>query len=498
MKKHSLFKILSCIFLGYFLLTWFVKASYYSGGLQDVGLYPASITGIFPILLQALSYFPLIFIFVLLVGAFYSLLEKTGAYRNLLDKIVSATKNSKIIVLMLVMVAITIISSIAGLDLGMFVIFPFLITLFIMMGFDKIVAIIAVFGATIVGSFASTFAYTMYGVNNSILSLKYTDGLLIKLILLVGGLALLILFVYFLNNYKEKKQAEIAKKEKKLSSKKSKEVKVMVCNDNNNEDDFVPEFKIKNKKGWPIILVLSLVLLIYVLGTIGWEAVFKVTWFTDLYENITNFTLFKQPIFENVFSGFTAFGTWIDPKRYLQYSVVLLFAMIVISLIYGIKFDNIIKSSFEGAKKYLGTAILIVMSYAILVLVSTYPIFLTTTDWFINLTTGAKCTVTGNVLNTAVTSLFGSALFVDMYYYPQYVLQYYASLGCSNTVVLNILFVAFYNIAMLVAPTSVLLIASLNTFKAKYSDWIKNIWILFVALFLLALIVLSIAAIILK
>ena len=40
MKKHGLFKILSLTIVGLLVISWFVKASYYSGSeMVDLGLY---------------------------------------------------------------------------------------------------------------------------------------------------------------------------------------------------------------------------------------------------------------------------------------------------------------------------------------------------------------------------------------------------------------------------------------------------------------------------
>ena len=64
-------------------------------------------------------------------------------------------------------------------------------------------------------------------------------------------------------------------------------------------------------------------------------------------------------------------------------------------------------------------------------------------------------------------------------------LEYFASFKDVNPNVLSVLFVSIYSVAMLIAPTSILLITTLQNTDTKYVDWVKFIWKLFLALLLL-------------
>ena len=63
---------------------------------------------------------------------------------------------------------IAIISSVVGLELGLFFIYPFVISLLLLMGYDKLTALTATLGATVVGIYGSTLSGVMYSVSNSI------------------------------------------------------------------------------------------------------------------------------------------------------------------------------------------------------------------------------------------------------------------------------------------------------------------------------------------
>lgn len=484
MKKYNLLKILAIVLGVYFVLTWIIPASYYSNGLQYMLegtkklTYPMGIPQLFQLPVETLSYFVSTFIFILSVGGLYGVLEATGVYRKFLDKIVEKTKKRKLLVLLLVMSVIAIISSVVGLELGMFAIFPLLISLILLMGYDKLTALAATLGATIVGMFGSTFSYTMYGIVNSYASTSMTDGILIKVILFVVALGLLIGLTLL-----HLKSKSVKSKEK---GKKTKDAKI------EETDLLIPAADSKNKKKlWPIAVIFGIYLLIMILGTINWSEAFKVEWFNDVYTALMSFKIGNFAIFGSLFSGIKAFGEWFNPSnlsRFNSYTVLIIITTISLAIIYKVKLDDYLESFFKGARKNLKIAALITFAYTILLVVSSFPIFLTITEFI----TGGKF----NVATSGIATLLGSGLYVDMYYFPQYVFEYLLQLENADASILSVLFVSMYSLAMLVVPTSALLIASLRSTETSYKDWIKFIWKLFVALLMVAFIVLAIFVII--
>lgn len=488
MKKYNLFKILGLIFVGYFLLTWILPGSYYSGGLQDIGRYEMSIPSLWQMPLQVVGNFPHIFIFILTVGAFYGVLEATGVYRKALDNLTKKLKNNKLVWLLVIMFIIAALSSVAGLELGFLIIFPFIMSLIVLLGYDKFVAILATFGATIVGMFGSTYSYSAYGANNYFLGTKMADGILMKVILFVLGFALLVAFT-LLHINKEEKIFKTKKGKAKDKNKKDKEV-IAVKIETKDEEKFIPKAstKSKDKKTWPFIVIISVVLLIYVLATISWSDAFNISWFNNLYTKIMTFQIKEYPIISKLFNGVKEIGTLVGPTRYLHYSGILFISTIVMSLVYRLKFDEYLDAIFNGAKGYIKTACLVLFSYTILVAVTSFPVFLTI----------AKNIVgdSFNIATTGLATMLGSGLYIDIYYYPQYIIQYFAGLENADANILSVLFVSLYSAVMLVVPTSTLLIATLNTTETSYKDWIKFVWKLFLALIVVAFVVLTIFSLI--
>ena len=217
-------------------------------------------------------------------------------------------------------------------------------------------------------------------------------------------------------------------------------------------------------------------------GTINWANVYEIDFFDKALEKINETTIFGYPLFDNLLSGITAFGSWNGPSKFIYFTGTILIFSIVIAIVYKIGLNKYLETIASGAKKNLKSAVIMVLAYVVLVIVSSFPVFLTITQ-----------KVTGetfNVATTGIMNLFGSALYVDIYYYPQYVLEYFASFKDVNPNVLSVLFVSIYSVAMLIAPTSILLITTLQNTDTKYVDWVKFIWKLFLALLLVVFIVL--------
>ena len=184
MKKHDIFKILGIVILVYAVLTWIFDASYYSGFLQVVDKEELGLGYLLNVPLQTLGYFSYLFIFILAVGAFYGILEATGLYRKTLDTVAKKLKGHKKLTLIVITVLLALISSFTGIELGMLFIFPFVISLIVLLGYDKYIAMAATVGATLVGMIGSTYSYNSYGIVNDILGTTYSDGIIVKLILL--------------------------------------------------------------------------------------------------------------------------------------------------------------------------------------------------------------------------------------------------------------------------------------------------------------------------
>ena len=162
--------------------------------------------------------------------------------------------------------------------------------------------------------------------------------------------------------------------------------------------------------------------------------------------------------------------------------------MIVLSIVYKIKAKDAFDAFIEGVKKYLTTGLLAVLASSVFVFVYYFPVFNTIGTWIMQLSDSF------NVALTGLFTLLGSVFYPDFYYYSYYTLSYIGNVAADANLypLVNVMFTSLYGLAMLIAPTSILLLTSLSITGVSYKEWIKYIWKLFLSLLVVAFIVFSI------
>ena len=126
MKKHGLLKTLGI------LLLLLVIVSFILPGRQDTVAY----TGLadifinyFGIVLQNFCY---IVLFILVVGGFYGLLNKTPSYKKLLDSIVTKVKPLGKKFIFVIIILFAVIASLTGMSLELIVFVPFVASIILL------------------------------------------------------------------------------------------------------------------------------------------------------------------------------------------------------------------------------------------------------------------------------------------------------------------------------------------------------------------------------
>lgn len=505
MKKHNIFKVVLIALLVIVLLTWMIPIGYYSSqtgfvneGLSQVGLFDLSSYSI-----TVFAYFGYIAIFILIVGGFYGVLNKVAAYRTMLDKLASAFKGKEVVVLSIIMVLIALLTSLCGLQLGLIIFFPMLVSLILLMGYDKIVAALAIIGSTMIGILGTTLGYNNTGVIYSILTgSEFTDDMLVKCILLFLGMVLLIFnTIMYIRKVKKSDNASAVKKVTAKETKKTtktakakssketkaaaKEEKVIVVTETEEEDSYVPAAVSGEKHVvWPLVVVLSLIFIIVVLAFISWAGAFNSQVMNDATTAVSEFEIFGFPIFGKLLGTLNPFGSW----SVLDLCVVLIVFMLIIALIYKVKFDDLIDGFIKGAKRALGLAVIVSLLYLILVITTYHSFQMVIYDAILGLTDGF------NVFTTFIVAILSALFNVDTLYAFQSSLPYVAGIvsNADNYPLIAVVYQAAYGLVMLIAPTSIILMGVLSYLKISYGKWFKTIWKLLLELLVLLLIVFTI------
>lgn len=472
MKKHSLFKVISMILVLLVIISWIAV------GRNDVKSY-IGFGDLFLNDIRSLYFFFDIFLFILIVGGFYGVLNKSSGYKKLLDNIVSKVKKLGNKFIYLVIILFALVSALTGMDMLIFMFIPFVISIILLLGYDKLVAISATVVSSIIGVIGGIFVTfkdpnNYYGTTNTTME-KFVGieesfaNIFPKLLLLVLGVALLIFYV-----------------SRHIKSVKDKKVKYELNTDN--DSLVVNEVKgdYKKVKSWPLIIVFAFLFVYTVIGVMPWNTLFKVDIFNKFHTWLVGLGTKDFSIFNNLISSsFTALGEWNSNSlgNYMMPMIIMLILSLVVKFISHIKFDEYVDAFINGMKKLLPSAFVVVLAYSVLVGAYNHG-FLSTliskTDYNIGL--------------AGLYSLVGSILHVDLYYTSVGVFSSIISLVEDEALypVLAVLFQGFYGLINIVGPTSLLLIVVLTYLDVPYTTWLKYIWRLFLYLFIVICLVLAI------
>lgn len=539
MKKHNTVKVVLITILVFLLLSWILPAAYYSGQYVDQGRVQMGLYELFNYPLTALSYFGYIALFILFIGGFYGILYKIPAYRTFLDKIVSIFEGKEKIFLAIVSVLLAVGVSICGLQIAFAIFIPFIVALILLMGYDKIVAAMIIIGSMAAGLIGSTYAYANMNVITSVLSLNLDYQIGVRFVILIVGIVLVLFntFVYIKKYMKitkpllkvnkevkievdvekkpstnsaakktnsktvAKKNTKASKTSKATKSTKGKSTKTAnkaALKDNNiivvkesitdnNDDYLIPEKEGSSHKVWPFVVGFTLMFILLILAFITWgDNGFKISLFDNITKSVTEFKIFKFPIFSKLYGTMNAFGTWTLVDLFLPIALLTL----ILVIIYKVKIDDILDGFASGVKKALTPALIVILVYTCLVLVTYHPFQLTIYKAILG--TSKKYNVFKAILTFGLAGVFNG----DISYVAQSVIPYYTSI-VTNTdkyPLIGVIFQSIYGLVTLFAPTSLILMGTLSFLNVSYKDWLKNIWKLLLELFVVLLIVFIILA----
>lgn len=497
MKKHNLLKTLGIFFLVLVALTWIIPTGTFSGSSFTKGTTdPIGIFDIFRLPFMTIGTFVQYGLVFLVIGGLYGVLNKTGVYVPLVEKIAKKWKGKESIFLSIVVTAMALLASISGLSLPLFTLVPFLVTIILLMGLSKLTALVSTVGSILVGMIGSTYGFNVTGYINNFFSLDVNNQILTKIILFAMLVILLVFFV-ITNAKKElqgvmKKESTTPKKEtKKKSEKATKKEDVITETEKKKSNDMAIPFYDSscrnNKSTLPLILISIISLLIILLLMYNWFYGFKVSFFQDIYTSLMEIKIGSYPIMENLFSGISQFGYW---NNY-DLIATLVITSLLIGWIYSIKFSEVVDSFLEGAKKMIGVAFYVTICstlFAVIISSTDGTIFNTITNFFLG------TSKTFNVFATTFATMAGGALFNEFSYFLDAVRGLVsANYDATTLEAVGLVFQTVYGFMMMLLPTSMILIAGLRYLEISYKEWIKYIWKFLLTILVVIMVVLFVA-----
>ena len=449
MKKNG--KIILLIIFGLVMcvLSWMVPTGGYQDGLfVSTGISRIGLYDYFLLLYYGFYYNAPDVVYILAVGGLYGVLSQTDGYRKFVSMGAKRIGGYEYVAMLLITFFMGLYVSIAGAILPLFIFVPYIVTIFLKRGKDKISALCAAMGGIFIGTFGLTVG--TYGVGELITAMGLTvkDGLVFKIISFVIAYGL---FNTFAILRMQKQDIVNDLKDDPFATKKLDETGVK---------------KNRQKKVWPTVVVMCVLAVITLLAHINWNTSFDVQLFDKIHENTSNVMLADIPIITSFLGRFTAFGTWDDM---LPLSFIVLVASFIIALVNKMSVYEWFENYGDGMKKVGKVAMMYVLCSTIFVITFHMNWPATFVNWLFG---SGKF----NVISLLIIAIIIGLLFVNPefsgYFYGTFLTATFAEQLIATELIMH-LGSAF---AMVVAPTSFILMMGLSYLNITYKDWMKHIW----------------------
>lgn len=510
MKKHNVLKVIGIAFLVLAVLTWIIPAgSYSSGSYVKSGTMPFGIFDFTRIPLIAITNLVQYSLVLLVIGGFYGVLNKTGVYTSLVDKVVKkfSKKEKKFLVLSILVFAI--LSSVVGTNFAILILVPFMVAVIMLLGYSKLVAMLSTIGAMLTGTLAAICNTEIFTVFAQYLTLDLTKNILVNIVFFVIVIVLYILLVLAISKNekivtKEKKatakstKATKTVKETKTTSKKTTKAEtkakkdVITVKEETKEEReilFYDAKAVNKKKSFvPLTVILCIILLISFVAMFNWPTLLKMTFFDEIYESVIGIKVGDYTLIKNILGTLTPFGYWTN----YEFIMFILLCIPFIAWLYNVKFDDVIDGFASGAKKLAKPAIYVLLAnllYAAMYSTSTGDnIFYTIIHFFLGLSEKFNAIVVGSI------TLIGGFIFSDFSALASTMATPITSVYASTNMYPIIAFImqSIYGLLMFIAPSSMLLIVGLTCFDISYGKWLKTIWKYLLKVFIVIILVLII------
>lgn len=516
MKGKSILKVVLATILVIAICTWIFPSTSFSTALVEGERVQIGIFDLFSYPTVALTYFGYVAVYVLAIAVFYGICNKIPAYQSVIDSIKNKFNGKEVFFLVLCIALIAILVSVTGFSFGMLFIFPFIASVVMAMGYNKLVAATVTVGSVVAGLAGTTLGTQSVNYLSSALSLNPKDDMISKIVVLLVFIIILAVNVVLYakktkNNVVEakvedsKKEVKAAKIEKTTKVEAKKEVKkapVKKASAKSTSKTTTKKtaakkttktkasmamstdtIKVTKKQSIvPFVIIFDLIVLISLVSVFNWSGLFEIDIFQKATESVTTFTIGDFEIFGKLLGSINEWGAWTVAY---ELPVLIIVMSIILALIYRVKFNDILAGIEDAVKKAIIPIVTMTLAYVVLIIVTYHPIQLTIEKAILELTSGF------NVVTMSIVSILASVFNVESAYAASSTIPYITSIVTDTNLypLIQIIFQSIYGLMMLVAPTSVILIGTLSYLDIPYGQWLKHIWKIFVEVLVALLVI---------
>lgn len=459
MKKNNLWKAIGVCFIIFIVLSWIIPEGTFTSGIFSKGTTaPLGFMDIlrYPIITASTTLFLLTAFVILLIGGFYGVLNQTGVYANIVNKVSAYFKEKENIFLIITILLFSVLASLTALTLPLFIMVPFFVAVILTLGYNKVTAMLSTVGAILVGNMASTYGFNINGYISFFFETGINDTIVTRMLFYLVTMILFIGFVLFLGS---KSKGNVDKKSLK----------------NEGQSLEIPLYKNREeskKSAVPVVLISIFMMVLVLVGMYNWETGLHVEVFNNIYKSIMEFEISGYAIFKNLIGSIDPIGYWSN----YELAIILFLATLLIAWIYNVKGKDKWEAILDGIKEMVPVAIYTVAASILFLLMNATSnsttgatFFQTIANFFITMTNGF------HALTFGALSMIGGVFYNDFPYLLNSLYVPITSLY-TNYGFIGMFMQMIHGLVMLIAPTSVILVAGLRFLNISYTEWFKNIW----------------------
>lgn len=409
--------------------------------------------------------------FILMVGGFLGVVNKTGALDTGIASVVRKNKGREKMLIAILIPLFALGGSTYGMGEETMAFYPLLIPVMIAVGFDSIVAVAIILIGSQIGCLASTINPFATGVAADAAGVSIADGMIWRIIqwfILVG------MSIWFVYNYASKIEKDPSKS---LVADKAEEHKEFFQLQNSGEE--------LSKRQRNVLTIFTLTFVIMILSLIPWED-FGIKLFTNINTWLTTMPILGGAIGKTM----GAFGTWYFPE------ITMLFIMmgVLVAIVYRMSEDDFLSSFLTGAGEFLGVAIICAIARGIQVIMNSGMITATILHWGETGLSGLSSQVF--IILAYIFYLPMSFLIPSTSGLAGATMGIMAPLGQFSNVPAHLVITAFQSasgILNMISPTSAIVMGALALGRVDLGTWWKFIGKFIVMVMLVSVLLLVVA-----
>jgi len=406
-------------------------------------------------------------LFILVIGGFLGVVNKTGTLDDGIRSIVNHYKGKEKRLIVILIVIFSLGGSTYGMGEETMAFFPLLIPIMIGVGYDSLVAVAIILLSTRIGDLASTVNPFSTGVASSMIGISPGYGLFSRVILLVIVTGIEIWFVL---RYAEKIKNDPSKS--LLYDQKEDDIKRFSVNTRTEQPTSL------STRQKTVLCIFFLTFFIMIVGLIPWKSI-NSDW--TFFENFNSW-LTSNPILGTIFgNSITPLGSW----YFNEITLLFIFMSVVVMFVSKMKETDFINSFVSGMSDLLSVAIIVAVARGIQVIMN-------------------NGMITGTILHSGETILGGlpkpifAVLAFIFFALLSFLIPSSSGLAAATMGIMGSLAVfssvegsvvvsayqAATGLITAITPTSAILMGSLAISHVDLNIWYKWVWKLIVILFI--------------